>query len=790
MENNERKTPVRGPMGPGPKGNPGEKAKDFQGAMKRLFSELKDFKVLIVIALTLAALGSILSIAAPDRLSELTDTISEGLVINSDNLEEITNKVTDNMSKENLETKITDILQINMSQENISNIMMSKDISTEDKDKFQEFLTNINNSNQNDMFSNLSQLPNSILEILLPESTYKETKISSEDKIEFLHTIGNINNNENQEINFPDSIANVIFDTIKIDNKEINSSDQVKFLSIMSTIDKDNMGAKDLYSKIDEMPKSIRSLIEPKMNIDKVKNIALFLVCIYLLSALFTYIESIAMTNVANKFAKKLRTKISNKINKLPLKYFDNHSTGDVLSRVTNDVDTIAQTMNQSLSTLVSAITLFMGTIIMMFVTNWTMAITAILSSLIGFVFMFMVLGKSQKYFVARQVELGNLNGHIEEIYSGLNVVKAYNGKKESDKKFDEYNKKVFEANRKSQFLSGMMMPMMNFIGNLGYVAVCLVGAILTKNGTISFGVIVAFITYVRLFTSPLSQIAQATTSLQSTAAASERVFEFIDEEEMADEKNITKVLEKDKVKGKIEFKNVVFKYDGNDKPTIHNFSAIAKPGQKIAIVGPTGAGKTTMVNLLMKFYDINSGDIKIDGVSTKELSRENIHNLFTMVLQDTWLFNGTIRENIVYNRENINDEEVMKVCKTVGLDHFIKTLPKGLDSEISDNDSVSAGQRQLLTIARGMLEDAPFLILDEATSNVDTRTEELVQLAMDKLTEGKTSFIIAHRLSTIKNADLILVMKDGNIIETGSHNELMKKKGFYADLYNSQFEL
>ena len=403
---------------------------------------------------------------------------------------------------------------------------------------------------------------------------------------------------------------------------------------------------------------------------------------------------------------------------------------------------------------------------------------------------MFAVLGKSQKYFVSRQAELGNLNGHIEEVYSGLNVVKAYNGRKLADKKFDEYNEKVYNANRKSQFLSGLMMPMMSFIGNFGYVCVCIVGALLAINNVISFGVIVAFITYVRLFTSPLSQIAQAMTSLQSTAAASERVFEFLDEIEMPSEEKVCKKLELKDVKGKIEFKNVEFTYAGNDKPTIKNFSAKAMPGQKIAIVGPTGAGKTTMVNLLMKFYDISNGDIKIDGISTKELSRENIHDLFTMVLQDTWLFNGTLKENIVYNREDVSNEKIEEVCKTVGLDHFIRTLPMGYDTVISDNDSVSAGQRQLLTIARGMIKDAPFLILDEATSNVDTRTEELVQKAMDKLTEGRTSFIIAHRLSTIKNADLILVMKDGNIIETGSHDELMKQKGFYADLYNSQFEL
>ena len=595
-------------------------------------------------------------------------------------------------------------------------------------------------------------------------------------------------NKTSTSLEIPESIQKVLFQDFKIKSTTITSSDQAKFLTIMSGVG-DKTNTKELYTKLDKLPKNIKKVIEPTMNMSKIKNIALFLVIVYLLSALFSYIESISMTIVANKFAKKLRSNISTKINKLPLKFFDAHQSGDILSRVTNDVDTIAQSMNQSLSTLVSAITLFIGTIIMMFVTNWIMAITAIVSSLLGFVFMFLILGKSQKYFTARQVELGNLNSHIEEIYSGLNVVKAYNGKKESNQKFDELNKKVYECNRKSQFLSGLMPPMMNFIGNFGYVAVCIVGALLTMNDLTTFGVIVAFIAYVRLFTSPLSQIAQAMTSLQSTAAASERVFEFLDEEEMPSEENKTKVLDRKKVKGKIEFNQVVFQYDGNDKPTIHNFSAVAKPGQKVAIVGPTGAGKTTMVNLLMKFYEINGGDIKIDGVSINDLTRENVHSLFTMVLQDTWLFNGTIKENIIYNRENVNMGRVEEVCDTVGISHFINTLSDGYDTVISDNDSVSAGQRQLITIARGMLSDSPFLILDEATSNVDTRTEELVQKAMDKLTEGKTSFIIAHRLSTIKNADLILVMKDGNIVEQGKHNELINKNGFYADIYNSQFQ-
>ena len=691
MSNDEKMPPRRlngrGPMGMG--GGSGEKANDFKSAIKRLFSELKPYKILITISLILAVLSSILSIVAPNKLSDLTDEISSGLVVNKDNLQEIATKISENMFKE--------------------------------------------------------------FEI-------EGVTISAEDQYQFAKIMN--------ELGFGSS------STENTDSNETTSID-----------------ANTLYSKIDEMPESIKSVVEPKMDMDAIKNIAKFLVIIYVCSALFSFIQSVSMTDVANKFAKSLRTRISEKINKLPLKYFDKHQTGDILSRVTNDVDTIAQSMNQSLATLVSSVTLFVGTIIMMFYTNWIMALTAILSSSLGFTFMFSVLKKSQKYFVARQVELGNLNSHIEEVYSGLNVVKVYNGKREADAKFDELNKRVYSCNQKSQFLSGLMQPMMNFIGNFGYVAVCIVGALLTMNNLTSFGVIVAFMMYVRLFTSPLSQIAQAMTSLQSTAAASERVFEFADEQEMSNQENITKKLERKAVKGKIEFENVEFYYDGNDRPTINNFSAIAKPGQKIAIVGPTGAGKTTMVNLLMKFYEINSGDIKIDGVSTKELTRENIHDLFTMVLQDTWLCSGSIKENIIFNKENVTQEQIDKVCETVGLSHFIKTLPNGYNTEVSDNDNLSAGQKQLLTIARAMLQDAPFLILDEATSNVDTRTEELVQKAMDKLTEGRTSFIIAHRLSTIKNADLILVMKNGNIVEQGNHEELMKLNGAYAELYNSQFE-
>lgn len=768
-----------------------EKAKDFKGAITRLFKELKSFKVLIIIGLVLAAASSILSIMAPNKLSDLVDKISGGLVINTENLETITNNIESSFSEEQMAEKMSKILNMNMDDSAVLKIMSSDTITQAEKQKFQQFLTSMNPNNQEEMLGNLKKLPISILNVILPESKYNDIIITTQDKIDLLNMASMEETDSLNNLTISDSIAKVIFQEIEIDGTTISSEDQAEFITIMSSLNKvSDVDPTELYEKIDEMPESIQNVVKPVFDMDSIKKIVIFLVALYILSAIFTYIESISMTVVSNNFAKKLRTRISTKINKLPLKYFDKNQTGDILSRVTNDVDTIAQSMNQSFATLVSAITLFLGTIIMMFATNWIMAITAIGASLIGFVFMFIVLGKSQKYFVKRQKYLGEINSHIEEVYSGLNVVKVYNGKRRANEKFDVLNDKVYDANRKSQFLSGLMMPMMNFIGNFGYVAVCIVGALLTMNGHITFGVIVAFMTYVRLFTSPLSQIGQAMTSLQTTAAASERVFEFVDEEEMSDQKEITKTLDKSKVKGNIEFENVEFTYDGNKNPTIKNFSAKASAGQKIAIVGPTGAGKTTMVNLLMKFYEINKGDIKIDGVSTKELARENIHSLFTMVLQDTWLFEGTLRENIAYNRENVSDEKIKEVCEIVGLDHFAKTLPKGYDSNIDESDNVSAGQRQLLTIARGMIEDAPFLILDEATSNVDTRTEELVQKAMDKLTEGRTSFIIAHRLSTIKNADLILVMKDGNIIEQGNHDELMKKKGFYADLYNSQFEL
>lgn len=721
-----------------------EKSKDFVGSIKRLLANLKPWKVLMGLAITLAFLSAILSLTAPNKLSSLTDVVTNGIKPNTDVLQEIVTEISNNFNSEAMSEKTMLILT-------------SEDISIEDKATYQAFLTKMQETaNKSDITENDS---------------------NTSDNKEIMKTI----------LDLPSSILNVLVDDITVSGITISSEDEIAFLKSVIDIDASKV-TDDTLKVMDSLPASIYNLIKPNMDLAAAKKIIITLVCLYLLSAIFGYIQSYSMTTVSNGFAKNLRAKISIKINKLPLKFFDSHEIGDILSRVTNDVDTIAQNLNQSLATLISSVTLFIGSIIMMFTTNWVMAITAILSTLFGFTFMVSILKKSQKYFIARQEELGNINGHIEEIYSGHNVVECYNAKSEVTKNFDELNGRLRECNKKSQFLSGLMQPMMGFIGNFGYVMVCIVGALLTVKGYITFGVIVAFMIYVRLFTNPLSQIAQAMTSLQTTAAASERVFEFLDEKEMTDESNKTKVLDKRKVKGDIEFKNVKFGYD-NSRLIIKNFSASAHPGEKIAIVGPTGAGKTTMVNLLMKFYEINSGDILIDGVSTKDLTRENIHDLFIMVLQDTWLFEGSIRDNIKFNQEDVTDEEIWAACKTVGVDHFIKTLPGGLDCVIGENDSISSGQKQLLTIARGMIENAPFLILDEATSNVDTRTEELVQKAMDKLMEGRTSFIIAHRLSTIKNANLILVMNEGNIIEQGTHEELMKKNGFYADLYNSQFK-
>ena len=708
-----------------------EKSKDFKGSMIRLIKNLKPWKFIMIIALGLAMVSAILALIAPNRLSKFADLIGEGLVPNTKVMEKIGAEISNNLSADKIKNKL-------------ALIHTSSSISPKDYDSARSILASLNNVNsQEEAMALLLQLPDSILMYLLEE--------------------------------------------IKVEGVVITEEDQVQMLRLTSEMGSET-GTDKALGLMDKLPESIYELVKPKMDMIAIKSLAIFMGILYLTSSVFSYIQSYSLTTVSNKFANKLRDNISKKINKLPLKYFDTHETGDVLSRVTNDVDTISFNLNNSLATLVTSLTMFLGSLLMMLITNWLMALVAVFSCLLGLLCMGFILKKSQKYFVAKQEALGELNGYIEEMYSGHNVVKVYNGTKESFKDFAILNEKLYVTNKKSQFLSGLMHPIMGFVGNLGYVAVCVVGALLTMNNVISFGVIVAFMIYVRMFNNPLNQIAQAMGSLQSTAAASERVFEFLDEKEMSNQKDIHRHLSRSKVKGNIEFKDVKFGYDPG-KMIIKDFNVDVKPGQKIAIVGPTGAGKTTMVNLLMKFYEINKGQIIIDGVPTSDLTRENVHDLFIMVLQDTWLFEGTIRDNIKFNKKDVSDREIWEALRTVGVHHFVKTLPGGLDYVVGDNDTISQGQKQLLTIARGMVEDAPFLILDEATSNVDTRTEELVQKAMDKLTEGRTSFIIAHRLSTIKNADLILVMNEGNIIEQGNHDELMKLGGFYEKLYNSQFE-
>ena len=538
--------------------------------------------------------------------------------------------------------------------------------------------------------------------------------------------------------------------------------------------------------KMADLTNSIAAGLTTGIDMDGIKQAIIAILIIYVGSGLLSCIASYTMITVMQKLAWSLRDSISKKINRMPLKYFDRVSIGDILSRITNDVDTLSSTLNSSITTLVQGVVQFVGVTIIMFATNAVMSLAAIGSSLIGFVFMFTVIKKSRKYFRQQQKNLGDMNGHVEEMYSGQDIVRVYGATAQAKAEFKRINGNLYESAWKSQFFGGLMMPFMGFIGNFGYVAVCVVGAALTMSGTISFGVIVSFIAYVRLFTNPLSQIAQAATQLMSAGAAGERVFGFLEEEELSDDSACTAYPEK--VTGEVTFDHVRFGYD-EDKPVINDFSARVLPGQKIAIVGHTGAGKTTMVNLLMRFYELWSGEIRIDGVPISEMKRSDVHALFGMVLQDTWLFEGTYRENIVYGKENVTDKQVRSACKAVGMDHFIMTLPDGYDTVLSDRSSLSAGQRQLLTIARAMVENAPMIILDEATSSVDTRTEALVQQAMYKLTEGRTSFVIAHRLSTIRDADLILVMEKGDVVESGTHEQLLKKDGLYKELYYSQFE-
>ncbi|MBT1173138.1 ABC transporter ATP-binding protein [Bifidobacterium sp. MA2] len=559
------------------------------------------------------------------------------------------------------------------------------------------------------------------------------------------------------------------------------------------------VGPDKLKDMTNEIVKGLPAMVHGRpvmgaVDFDAVSRIGFTLVALYVGYAILSYVQSWLMANVTQRTAQQLREAISVKINKLPLSYFDKVSYGDVLSRITNDVDAIGQTLGQSLGSLITSVTLFVGALVMMFANNVIMTLSAIGASLVGLVLMGVIMKASQRYFTRQQVALGDVNGHVEEMYSGHLIVKAYNGEADSIARFEKYNADLYDSGWKSQFLSGLMMPLMQFVGNFGYVVVCVVGAALAMNGDIEFGVIVAFMMYVRLFTQPLAQFAQAFQNLQRCAAASERVFGFLEEPEMADESSKPALLgakyaDGREVRGDVEFDHVRFEYEPG-KPIIRDFSATVKAGQKVAIVGPTGAGKTTMVNLLMRFYDIAGGSISIDGVDTASVPRWNVHEQFSMVLQDTWVFHGTVRENIAYSKPDVTDSQIIEACKAVGLHHYIMSLPDGYDTVLDENTSLSAGQKQLLTIARAMVQDAPILILDEATSSVDTRTEELIQKAMDALTVGRTSFVIAHRLSTIRDADMILVMNHGDVIERGTHEELLAKGGFYADLYNSQFAL
>lgn len=716
------------------------KPKDLVGTWKKLLGYCRRYLAVFMIAILCAAAGTVLTLIGPDKLSEMTDTITAGITPNTEALTELTEAVSENASA-NMQEVSTAIAANLQSSTPKAITVNGSEISLADQRQTLSLLSGLEDPDAATMQDAMAQLP--------------------------------------------EAVTNALYSDVTIDGQTISAADQRAAMEIMSGIDPEE--SEDALEAMDKLPDSVYSLIAPSIDMDKVQRIGFILVTFYALSYLFSAIQGWITAGVTQRVSQQLRGDISRKINRLPMVFYNRTSTGDILSRVTNDVDLISQSLNQSIGNLITSVILLFGSLLMMLITNLWMTLTAILASLLGFVVMFAIMGRSQKYFARQQRHLGALNGHIEEMYTGHTVVKAYNGEAAAQQTFDEMNDKLRESGFRAQTLAGMMMPVMTFVGNLGYVAVCVVGGAMALNDMISFGVIVAFMMYVRYFTQPLSQIAQAVQSLQSAAAAGERVFEFLEAEEMPDESG--KKSDVGAVQGTVDFDHVRFGYEDTDKIVIHDFSAHAKPGQKIAIVGPTGAGKTTMVNLLMRFHDIQSGEIRIDGVPTNEMTREAVREQFCMVLQDTWLFEGTLRENLIYCTENVSDEKMIAACKAVGLDHFIRTLPKGYDTVVGDQLSLSQGQKQQLTIARAMIADKPMLILDEATSSVDTRTEQQIQSAMDKLMENRTSFVIAHRLSTIRNADLILVMNHGDIVESGTHEELLAKGGFYADLYNSQFE-
>lgn len=757
--------------GPGRAGGRQNNEKIARGTWGKLLNYCRKYWAAILIAMVCSAGGTILTLAGPDKLSEITDVVAEGIAPDAEKLAEITEAMAENLSA-NAETVMTAIA---------GNLMPVSDLAQQPDAPQPSDMTQPSDVPQP---SDLAQLPQP------EEIEVNGVTIPVEDQMTAMELFGSVTvENETAEAaelleELPETVKNALYTDITVDGVTIGAEDQREMSELLSGIDREDADA--ALEAFDALPASVYGLIKPSVDMDRVVEIAVILVTLYVIGAVLSATQGWVMSTVTQMVSKKLRNDISEKINRLPMSYYHHNSTGDVLSRVTNDVDTIGMSLNMSVGMLVSAVTLFAGSLIMMLKTNLTLTGTGVLATAVGFVLMMAIMGRSQKYFTRQQKHLGAINGHIEEIYSGHTVVKAYNGEEAAKDEFDRLNGRLRDSGFKAQALSGLMMPIMTFIGNFGYVAVCVTGAALALDGKISFGVIVSFIMYIRYFTQPLSQIAQAAQSLQSAGAAASRVFEFLDAEEMADESEKTGALVN--TRGDVSFSHVRFGYDPG-KIIINDFSADAKAGQKVAIVGPTGAGKTTLVNLLMRFYEINSGEIRIDGIPTSNLKREEVHAQFCMVLQDTWLFAGTVRENLVYCSENNSEEKMKDACRAVGLDHFIRTLPKGYDTVLDDQVNLSQGQKQQLTIARAMIADKPILILDEATSSIDTRTEQKIQQAMDELMKGRTSFVIAHRLSTIKNADLILVLKDGDVIESGNHEELMRQNGFYAELYNSQFE-
>ena len=734
--------PMRGPMGgrhgPGGMARGGEKPKDLFGTWKKLLAHCKQYRAVMAAALVCAILGTALTLAGPDRLSDMTEVITAGVTPDTEVLSDLTQTMGTQLS------------------ENLAELA-------------------------GEMGQNLaSPAPG--------ELTYNGVTLPVQDQAEALAALSAMGGEADGTAaleSLPDNVYQALFSDLDFEGNTISAADQQKALEVFSQLGE--MDSDTDLSVLDDLPESVSSLVAPGIDLSRVRAIAVGLIVMYLCSAAFSGTQSFIMATVTQKISRGMRRDIVSKINRLPMSYFQSTTTGDILSRVTNDVDTIGQSLSHSLGNLITAVILFLGSLVMMLITDGIMTLTAVCASLLGFVIMMAIMGRSQKYFARQQKHLGEINGHIEEIFAGHTVVKAYNGETAAQNTFDRMNRDLCESGFRAQCLSGLMMPVMGFIGNLGYVAVCVVGGALALNGKIGFGVIVAFMMYVRYFTQPLSQMAQAVQNLQSAAAAGERVFAFLEAEEMPAEPDARPAPAP--IRGEVEFDHVRFTYPGSAEPVIRDFSARALPGQKVAIVGPTGAGKTTMVNLLMRFYELQGGEIRIDGVPTRDMSRETVHSLFCMVLQDTWLFQGTVRENLVYCAENVTQEQMERACRAVGLDKFIRTLPQGYDTVLNDQVNLSQGQKQQLTIARAMISGKPMLILDEATSSVDTRTEQQIQAAMDRLMENRTSFVIAHRLSTIRNADLILVMKNGDIIESGTHETLLAQGGFYAELYNSQFD-